>query len=140
VAGEPSEQTFTEADFLGLARNDMGQIVPGLADRPRDRAFDRQGGARACHHIERRMDDQRRALDLMQSAARFESDAGIDEARVGGVAPVQFSLAAVRAEQLRVLFVVVLGREGEQRDDFLEGKKTGIAMDIAKHFELIAKE
>lgn len=76
----------------------------------------------------------------MQPTPRFETDAGIDESRVRGVSPVEFLPAALRAEQLGVVLVVVLGCEGEQGDDLLEREESGIAVDVAKHLELTAQE
>ena len=56
------------------------------------------------------------------------------------VATVQFLPAALRPKELFLVGVVVLRREGHQRDQLLEGKESGITVHGAEHVELIAKE
>ena len=86
------------------------------------------------------MDDERRATHEVQTAARLETDAGVHEARVRGVAAVELLPAAVRSEQLRVVGVVVLGRERQQRHGLLEREEAEVAVDPAEHLELFAQE
>lgn len=59
---------------------------------------------------------------------------------MGGVSPIELFPAALRSEKLVVVFDVVLGRERHQRDEFLEGGESGVAMNIAEHFELASQE